>query len=110
MNPLIAGIPPSLIRTIAAKKRAGDIDLGLGEPVLPPDIGSFEAALQWALERDGAPVRAGQLTASAGAPARGTFTVPLGRLGAGTYTVRIWSVSPKDGAVDASDEVTFEVR
>lgn len=51
MNPLIASIPPSLIRTIAAKKRPGDIDLGLGEPVLPPDIGSFDAAVEWTRQK-----------------------------------------------------------
>ncbi len=47
MNPRIAGIPPSLIRSINARKRPGDIDLGLGEPTLRPDDAPFVAALEW---------------------------------------------------------------
>lgn len=47
MNPLISRIEPSLIRSINARKRSGDIDLGLGEPTLPPDLTAFEAALEW---------------------------------------------------------------
>lgn len=47
MNPAIDRIPPSLIRTISARKRPGDIDLGLGEPTLPPDMAPFEAAVEW---------------------------------------------------------------
>ena len=37
MNPRVDEIPPSLIRAINARKRPGDIDLGLGEPTLRPD-------------------------------------------------------------------------
>src|SRR3712207_1226647 len=47
MNPLIAAIPPSLIRAINARKRPGDIDLGMGEPTLRPDPAPLEAALEW---------------------------------------------------------------
>jgi aspartate/methionine/tyrosine aminotransferase len=47
MNPALAEIPPSLIRAINAKKRPGDIDLGLGEPTLRPEPGPFAAALEW---------------------------------------------------------------
>ena len=47
MNPHIARVAPSLIREINARKRPGDIDLGLGEPTLPPDPEAFEAALEW---------------------------------------------------------------
>lgn len=45
MNPLLERITPSLIRALNARKRPGDIDLGLGEPVLRPDPRPFEAAL-----------------------------------------------------------------
>jgi aspartate/methionine/tyrosine aminotransferase len=44
MNPVLSGIAPSLIRAINARKRPGDIDLGLGEPTLRPDAAPFEAA------------------------------------------------------------------
>jgi aspartate/methionine/tyrosine aminotransferase len=50
MNPLLAGIPPSLIRAIHARKRPGDLDLGLGEPTLRPDPRLFEAATEWVRE------------------------------------------------------------
>lgn len=50
MNPLLAAIPPSLIRAINARKREGDIDLGLGEPTLRPDPAPFEAATAWVRE------------------------------------------------------------
>lgn len=45
MNPRLAEIAPSLIRAVNARKRTGDIDLGLGEPTLRPDPEPFEAAL-----------------------------------------------------------------
>lgn len=47
MNPVLDGIAPSIIRAIAARKRPGDIDLGMGEPTLRPDPRPFEAALEW---------------------------------------------------------------
>jgi len=46
MNPALAGLTPSLIRAIHARKQPGDIDLGLGEPVLRPDPAPFEAAME----------------------------------------------------------------
>ncbi len=54
MNPRIAEIPPSIIRTIHAARQPGDIDLGLGEPTLPPELEPFEAALAWT-RRNGSP-------------------------------------------------------
>src|SRR4051812_15547053 len=50
MNPLVTSIPPSLIRAINARKRPGDIDLGLGEPTLKPDPAPFQAAAAWVAE------------------------------------------------------------
>ncbi|MFL5539502.1 MAG: pyridoxal phosphate-dependent aminotransferase [Longimicrobiaceae bacterium] len=54
MNPLLAGIAPSLIRAINARKRPGDVDLGLGEPTLRPDAAPFEAAME-IVRREGLP-------------------------------------------------------
>lgn len=54
MNPRLAGIAPSLIRAINARKRPGDVDLGLGEPTLKPEIAPFEAALE-RVRREGLP-------------------------------------------------------
>ena len=50
MNPRLAGIPPSMIRMIAAKRGPHSIDLGLGEPTLPPPIEPLEAATRWVAE------------------------------------------------------------
>lgn len=47
MNPVLDGIAPSIIRAINARKRPGDIDLGLGEPTLRPDPRPFDAATEW---------------------------------------------------------------
>lgn len=46
MNPVLSTIAPSLIRAINARKRPGDVDLGMGEPTLKPDVAPFEAALR----------------------------------------------------------------
>ncbi len=43
-------IEPSVIRQIAAKKKPGSIDLGLGEPTLLPQQRFIEAAARWAAE------------------------------------------------------------
>ena len=51
MNPGFAKVAPSLIREVNARKKPGDIDLGLGEPVLRPDMGAFERALARVRER-----------------------------------------------------------
>jgi aspartate/methionine/tyrosine aminotransferase len=50
MNPHLRAIPPSIIRSISARKRPGDVDLGLGEPTLRPEAAPFEAALAWVRE------------------------------------------------------------
>lgn len=49
MNPRLAAIEPSLIRAIAAKKKPGALDLGLGEPTLLPQGRFLEAATRWAV-------------------------------------------------------------
>ncbi|HEV2734682.1 MAG TPA: pyridoxal phosphate-dependent aminotransferase [Longimicrobiaceae bacterium] len=54
MNPVIAEIPPSIIRAINARKQPGDIDLCMGEPTLRPDVAPFEAATEW-VRRHGCP-------------------------------------------------------
>lgn len=54
MNPAVAALEPSLIRALAARKRPGDVDLGMGEPTLRPDPRFFEAATEW-VRRHGCP-------------------------------------------------------
>ncbi len=51
MNPRLAAIEPSLIRAMAAKRRPSSIDLGLGEPTLPPQQRFIDAAARETAER-----------------------------------------------------------
>lgn len=46
MNPRVLEIPGSMIRRVAAKKRPTSIDLGLGEPSLPPNPAHLEYAMR----------------------------------------------------------------
>lgn len=50
MNPVLAGIGPSLIRELNSRKQPGDIDLGLGEPRLAPDGALLAEAAAWAAD------------------------------------------------------------
>lgn len=43
----MALVEPSLIRELNSRKQPGDIDLGLGEPVLRPDLEPFRRAVDW---------------------------------------------------------------
>ena len=47
MNPILESLEPSLIRAVYNRKRPDDLDLCLGEPVLPVDLQAFEAAVAW---------------------------------------------------------------
>ncbi len=51
MNPRVLEIPGSLIRRIAAMKKNGTIDLGLGEPSFKPNMAHFRAAMEYVRER-----------------------------------------------------------
>ncbi len=51
MNPRVVAIPGSLIRQVAARKKHGSIDLGLGEPTLLPSRAHFEYAMRYVVER-----------------------------------------------------------
>lgn len=57
MNPRFAAVEPSLIREVNARKQLGDIDLGLGEPVLRPDVSPMRQAMSW-VETFGCPYTA----------------------------------------------------
>ncbi len=51
MNPRVREIAPSLIREVAGRKKAGSIDLGLGEPSLLPNPEHFHDAMRFAVEQ-----------------------------------------------------------
>ncbi|MFO0576615.1 MAG: pyridoxal phosphate-dependent aminotransferase [Polyangia bacterium] len=50
MNPLVRDIPPSAIRALNDMKRPDAVDLGLGQPLLGPDMAPLEEALGWIRE------------------------------------------------------------
>lgn len=50
MNPRVQHISGSLIREIAQKRKTTSINLGLGEPSLPPNPAHLEAAMRYARE------------------------------------------------------------
>lgn len=70
----------------------------------------FEATVQWELERGTTPVTKGHTMASTGAPGRGQYSINLGSLPPGGYTVRVYEASAKDGSVAAEDSVSFTVK
>ena len=71
----------------------------------------FEANVSWTLQRGTTEVKKGFATASAGAPARGTYSISLGALEPGSYTIRVFELSMEDGTkVNAEKRVAFSVR
>ncbi len=69
----------------------------------------FEATVQWQLS--GAARRSGHAMATIGAPGRGTYSIPLGTLAPGSYTIRVFEPSAKgDGSLVADKSVSFTVR
>jgi len=70
----------------------------------------FEATLAWQLTRGGAEVKSGSAMASVGAPERGDYSIDLGRLPAGDYTISVTEPSAKDGSVAAQATRSFTVK
>lgn len=85
-------------------------ELASGPVTVQGEACVFEATVSWQLLRGGSIVDEGFVTATIGAPARGTFEIPLGTLSPGSYAVRAFEVSPEDGAVSAETTMPFTVR
>lgn len=84
--------------------------LAAGSPVrLEGQASVFEGTLRWSLVRAGVAVDEGTVTASEGAPGRGTYRAQLGELPAGDYTLRVWETSQQDGSEIGTVEVPFSV-
>ena len=81
--------------------------------IIAGDASVFEAALQWRISDTGGRVIAeGIVTASQGAPGRGTYTVNV-RYTVTTETVafvEVYSRSPKDGNIDDLVRVPVTLR
>jgi hypothetical protein len=105
-----AATPPDALCDIWVDSPAPSATVAQSKPVVVRGQAvAFEATVEWQLRRADASLRQGFVTASIGAPSRGTFTVDLGRLDAGTYTFRAFTSSAKDGSTVAEREVTFSV-
>jgi hypothetical protein len=71
----------------------------------------FEATVAWELSQGGAKVKSGHTMASAGAPQQGSYSIQLGMLPAGSYSIRVFEPSQADGqSVVAARTVTFSVQ
>ncbi len=70
----------------------------------------FEATVNWELERGSTQVSAGHAMASVGAPMQGEYSINLGRLSPGTYTISVRELSAQDGSVSAEKSVSFSVK
>lgn len=72
---------------------------------------TFEATVEWELLKAGTRVDNGFTTASAGAPARGTYSFTTKKpLGTGPYVLRVFATSAKDGSVVAEQTVPVTAR
>ncbi|NUO90662.1 MAG: hypothetical protein HOQ18_07540 [Dermatophilaceae bacterium] len=72
---------------------------------------TFEANVEWEVLRDGASFEKGFTTASAGAPARGTYRLTTTKpLTAGSYVLRVFESSAKDGSLAAEQRIPFTAR
>jgi Immunoglobulin-like domain of bacterial spore germination/Sporulation and spore germination len=69
----------------------------------------FEAQFTWQLLQGTTVVTSGSTTATSGCPDRGTYSIALGSLPSGSYTIRLYETSMKDGSVAYETRVAFTV-
>ena len=69
----------------------------------------FEAQFSWELLQGSTVVKSGNTTASIACPDYGTYTIALGSLPSGSYTIRLYDLSMKDGSVLYETRVPFMV-
>jgi hypothetical protein len=70
----------------------------------------FEATFSWELSRGDAVVKSGTSMATSGCPERGTYSIDLGILTAGEYSIRVFEVSAADGSVFTQTREPFTVK
>lgn len=71
---------------------------------------TFEANVQWQVLQSGKVIAQGATTAGEAAPARTPWQVKVTNLKPGTYTIRAFDSSAKDGSLIAEDTKTVKVR
>jgi hypothetical protein len=77
--------------------------------VIGGEASVFEANVHWQILRNGGILKQGAVTATEGAPGRGTWSVTVSGLAPGPYTVRAYEVSAKDGSTTFLDDKAFTV-
>ncbi len=85
--------------------------LPAGPVTVTGEASVFEATVSWQLLREGDVVDEGFVTASDGAPGRGTYEIRFDALPRGTYAIRVFELSAEDGqTVNAETTMPFTVR
>jgi spore germination protein GerM len=75
-----------------------------GEATVP------EGTVNWQILRNGGLLKQGTVTATFGAPGRGTWSVTVSGLAPGPYQVRAYEASAKNGAITFEDDKMFTVN
>jgi immunoglobulin-like protein involved in spore germination/sporulation and spore germination protein len=74
-----------------------------GEATVP------EGTVNWQILRNGDVLKQGAVTATVGAPDRGTWSVTVSGLAPGPYQVKAYETSAKDGSITFEDDKAFTV-
>jgi Immunoglobulin-like domain of bacterial spore germination/Sporulation and spore germination len=74
------------------------------------EASTVEGTVHWQILRNGGLLKQGSLTATEGAPGRGTWSVTVSGLAPGPYRVRAYEVSLKDGSITFEDDKMFTVQ
>ncbi len=74
------------------------------------EASTFEGTVHWQILRNSGLLKQGSVTASHGAPDRGTWSVTVAGLAPGPYVVRAYEISAKDGSVTYMDDKMFTVE
>lgn len=71
---------------------------------------TFEANVPWELLNGDEVINSGSVLASEACPTRSKFTIDLGELVPGKFTLRVWESSMMDGSLINEDTKTFTVK
>lgn len=71
---------------------------------------TFEANVPWELLKGDEVINSGSVLASEACPTRSKFTIDLGELVPGKFTLRVWESSMMDGSLINEDTKTFTVK
>ena len=109
LDPTIAALPPWQVwghvwitQPLENATVASSLNIG-GEAT------TFEGTVHWQILRDGGLLKQGSVTASEGAPDRGTWSVTVSGLAPGLYLLKAYEPSAKDGSVTYLDDKMFTV-